>query len=390
MKFLIFISAFLLAPPFFEIFSAFFNPAPTTGSDIYLYFICILISTIVAVAVATMLNKKATGDVEKYYFSFPSSELLAVGLIGLASFLFFIRESVSGYTLIDFVAFSEGYRNGVYKGSGLYTVLLLHVLPTMLALNIAFGDKFNRVFYFCLLLVGFCTLILGLRIYLLKLFLAFLFRISIANLKFFKILGIAATLFVFLASYKFLLGSNDESDKNIVEYLLNPLTRLNFTTLAKIRFGHGLDSASCLIPTFQYMDYCDGELLKFKYFSGHSEISTGFPNLSKYSGIAMPLPVYLFNTIGFFSIFPIVFILLLTKKIYTYVATSGAALFRRSIALVFLTALSSALVEDFLFLRTVDISIGVILIFFAQRGVRSLIIFTQKGRNGKSQYIQRI
>lgn len=378
MKFLIFITPFLLIPPFFEILNAIINHAPIFDNNIYFYFFYILTAITISVfTLASLKNNSKQSYLRKEYFSFDNFELITIALIGLVSLQFFINESVAGYSLIDFVIFSEEYRNGIYKGSGMYTVLLTQVLPTMLAVNIAFGTKFNRIFYFCLFLVCSATLILGARVFLLKIVLAFLFRISSGNFKYLRILLILFVLLFFLAIYKFLLDSNDIDDKSIFEYLLNPFTRLNFTTLANFRFGHGVEDTYCLIPTLHYSNECNGESFKLQYLSGHSKIATGFPNLSKYSGIAIPLPVYIYNIFGFLGIFITITLVLIIAATYTYAKASHASILKKILAFTFLISLVSAMIEDLLFLQFMDISIAIVLIMFS---LRKLNIYTTRIR----------
>jgi hypothetical protein len=173
----------------------------------------------------------------------------------------------------------------------------------------------------------------------------------------------------FLAIYKILLGSNDDDERNFFEYIFNPFTRLNYAALVSFKLGHGLDSAYCLFPTLQYSSDCGGEKFKFEYLSSHSKVGVGFPGLSKYSGVAIPLPVYIYNIFGFLGLFITVYVILITVKIHSFTKNSQVSISFRVFAFVILISLVSALIEDMLFLQYIDISVATIFALFILRGI---------------------
>ena len=365
MKYLIYIFPLLLLPPLYEAALFCFSKTSTADGEIFYYLIYISIGIFLSII---LIFSTSSETVQKSYFtddfSFTSFELFFITSIAITPFLYFIHTSINGYSLIDLVVFSEEYRNGKYKGSGIYTAPLIQFVPAMLSLNIALGDKFNKGFIFSLLILILGTLVLGQRIYLLKVFLAFLYRATKIEIKVIKLFMLFFVIFTFLSIYKIFLDADSIDEKGTFDYLLNPITRLNFSALVRHDIGHGISQIHCLLPTMQYSDICGGEFLKTEYLSNNSKISSGFPLLSKFSGVAIPLPVFLYNIFGMLGTAFFTGVLIFIAMLYKYIENRRSGLIGKIIGLALLLTITSTLVEDFLASQFLDISIAVGFVIF--------------------------
>jgi hypothetical protein len=362
----------MVLPLFFEIASSGLLKSSAADHEIVLYFLFIATSLLFVVAIIySTLGPHKVDNNFSLKFAFTSFELFVVTFAALIPFLFFIRSNLTGYSLIDIAVFSEEYRNGIYKGSGIYTAPLTHFLPTMLAINIALGSKFSRGFFISLFVIVMGTFVLGLRIYLLKVFLALLYRLTKSDMKLGKTFLIVISIFATLSIYKIYLGSNSDGEKSIYEYLLNPITRLNFSALVKFQLGYGLEYIYCLLPTMQYNDLCNGESFKYAYLANNPKISADFPFLSKFSGVAIPLPVYFYNMFGIFGTTINAVFISLIGALYFYIERNRSSTFRRIMAFIVLISISSAMVEDIMTIQFLDQSLIIGIALFVLIKVRN-------------------
>lgn len=367
MRFLIYLSPLFLIGPIFESINTLLGRSQITDGEINSYLLCIAtallwsLTTIGSISSPLKIENTFSND-----FTFTRAELFIVTTAALIPFLYFVHINLASYSLIDIVVFSEEYRNGIYKGSGIYTAPLILFLPSMLAINIALGANFNKGFVLALLALVIATLILGLRIYLLKVFLSFIYRLTKGKTKFRKAL-LSLTIILFLSViYKVLLDTNSNEERGIYEYFLNPLTRLNIPALTRYQIGYGMDQLHCLLPTMQYSEVCNSESFKANYFSNNPKISSGFPLLSKFSGVAIPLPVYFYNMFGFFAASVNAIFLAVIAVLYHYIEGNRSVILGKILALLLLISLSAALVEDLTVLQFLDqsliIGVGIFLI----------------------------
>ena len=358
MRLLIYLSPLFLIAPIFESISALLDRSPITDGEINSYLLCIGLALLWSLI--TIGTTSSTLEIENNFsndFTFTPAELLIVTIAALIPFIYFIHTNLASYSLIDIVIFSEEYRNGIYKGSGIYTALLIQFLPAILAINIALGSNFNKGFSIALFALVIGTLILGLRIYLLKVFLSFLYRLTKRKTKSWRVLiGIIVILFM-SSIYKFFLDINSNEEKSIYEHFFNPLTRLNLPALIKYQLGYGADQIYCLLPTMQYSDICNGESFKTNYFSNNPKISLGFPLLSKFSGVAIPLPVYFYNLFGIFAASINAIFLTIIAILYNYIEGDRPIILGKILALLLVISLGTALVEDMTALQFLDQSL---------------------------------
>lgn len=365
MKFFIFVAILLILMPSLELIGATINNLPLHDDGIAFYIVYILISTISSLMILIIFKKlKNKNEVNKNYFYFTDFEFLTVTAIGSLLFLYFINDSVSSFSLINLAVFSEEYRNGIYQGSGLYTLAFNHILPLMLSVNIAFGQKFRTFFFICLFISVLAILTMGLRIFLMPVIFALIYKISDDNTKIVKLLFISFLLLIFLGFFKVYLDMENIGEKNVLDYLLNPFTRLNYRAITYFKIGHGLNDFECMLPAFEFIEKCNSESFKYNFFSINPNISNDFLNLSKYSGIAMPLPLYMYNIFGFFAI-PFTALFLITINfLYSNAKSEKINILKRILCFVVLTHFFGALFEDILQIRSLDVDISLLLIIF--------------------------
>lgn len=358
----------LLTLPIAELVYAFNNNFSFDESRIIFYVFYVFISaifTLIALLSLGFFRKKAAGP--KVHFSFYDRELVFIATIGLILLFYFIKDSVSDFNVINIAIFSEKYRNGIYKGSGIYTFMLFHLLPLMVSTNMAFSKRFSNISFLCLLIVVFASVISGLRVFLIPIVLAFLFRVSDSKVGISKLLLFSFLGLVVLSSFKIYLDLDNLDDKSLVSYLLNPFLRMNFNAIVFYNFLHGLSDMQCILPFSGLLDACDSESFKYNFFSVNPYIYEGFKNLSKYSGVALPLPVYFYNMFGYLAIVFTVLTLISVNFTYKYLKSNNPNVWLNILAFTILVHLSSALFEDLLMIRYLDIKVVLILSLYFSR-----------------------
>jgi len=311
LKIFFFIFSLLLFLPMAELYRV---TGILDDGDLEIYIFLIFSSALFTFAILYKLNyfKSLNG----IYFDkiYKQKFMLFISSMSFIWFLFFIIKNIHSFTIIDIVTFAEGYRNGAYTGSGIYTAPILIIIPSFLLLIIMKQSKLDFSFYFSVLLVFIASSLVGLRIYLFGIIIFALHRIFIKS-DFKKLFLSLIILFLFLVSFKYFLNDNikDMSFFDIVIYILS---RLDYRTLLEFNgFQIGFEQLKYLFdfPTITHF--------KEIFYSYNNDISYGMPFVYLYSGIALVLPVFLYNTIYMFMpVFISVYILFsmyILKKILT-------------------------------------------------------------------------
>jgi hypothetical protein len=129
--------------------------------------------------------------------------------------------------------------------------------------------------------------------------------------------------------------------------LFNPIFRLKIPYLLTDNREVWLASLSCLAPLSEFLTQaCATEAVKFSLYHGNSVISDGFPFLNKYSGIAVPLPVFLMNTFGFFGIIPFAIVYVILFIFVEASCNRRYTLLARGFFLLSSLRIVSAIIED--------------------------------------------
>ena len=286
------------------------EPKLNDGS-LELYSIFILITIIISFFIFFKMNFFKIHQYNFFDTLIPNNILLIISVISFFIFLSFIFQYIN--SLKDILLFASKYRNGFYKGSGIFTYPILIVIPSILALLIIKQKKLQIGFYISLLLVFIATIIVGLRIFLFPIIFLFLIRILIVS-EVKKFIFVSIVLFFVMFLYKYLL--NDKvADMSILEIIGYMLGRANYRSL--LHFGGfeiGFDDIKCMIyPINQIFFDCNTAQFKEHFLSFNNyKISIGMSFIGLYSGVAISLPKILYNMGSpLFLIFLVLVILLL-------------------------------------------------------------------------------
>ena len=288
LKYFIFCS-FLLILPIFEIFIT--PPILDDGSlEKYGFFVIfdILISFFI-------LNKlKIFKDFNYNFFEKIISDyiLIIITIISFLLFYTFIHKYI--HSIEDILLFASKYRQGFYKGSGIFTWPILIIIPFILSIIVIKQKRLTIGFYFSLLLVFIATIIVGLRIYLFGIVFLLLIRLLIfSKIKNFIIVSIVLFLLMFL--YKFLLNTEVEK-MNILQIIGYMVGRNNFRSWLYFNgFSMNFDDLKCMIFPINYLNDCS--VVDFKQHFAHlnPKIPIGMPFIAKYSGVTISIPKILYN-----------------------------------------------------------------------------------------------
>jgi len=236
--------------------------------------------------------------------------------LGLLFFIFFLKFYLSNVNSVgDVLLFAERYRNGYYKGSGIYTAGMIQFLPLVVTMLIIKLRKLNLYFFMCLALLFLTSLLLGLRIFLLIV----LFFLSIRILSSEKRLAALVSLLLlgmFFIFYKLML-SDGLSNQSLTDVLLHIAGRIRYRFLVyDSGFSYGfIDFIGFALPIFPFSD----TLAEWKEFFTLSipDIDNNMPQISKFSGMAFPLTIIVFNVfglLGFVFIIPFVILFVWSLK----------------------------------------------------------------------------
>lgn len=353
---------FILVPPLAESSLVVINDSKIFNLQLIEYIFFAIASILISLFIFKIINKKITPvSTQSNNYQISDGVLLFVACVGVTLFQYFIFESVDQLSILNIAIFSEAYRNGFYIGSGQYTLMLTLVLPTLLVINISFGINFRKIFYLCVLIILIATFLLGLRFYLIPIIIAYIYRITILRINYLKFIPLIILTTIILAFYKVYLSSQIENEILLIESILNPIIRLNYNAIVSHKFLVGIDNIYCVLPGMHYYDKCIGEEFKQTFLLYHSNITNGFPNLSKLSGVALPGAVYLYNIFGIFGV-PIFATILVITYFFYYYSISNKINFRvKFFSLFTMIGLIEFMVEDVLWLQYLDLPFLILL-----------------------------
>jgi len=277
------------------------------------------------------------GTISKYFF--------LITLLFFIVFLYFVFQYLKSFSAL--VYFSEEYRNGYYSGTGLFTAGMTQVVPIFLALMLIKSPKLDVFFYCTLIMALVASYILGLRIYLLSICFYLIVRVFYAGVSF-KSLLVIFFLAVFLVSFKLFLNESVR-EAGVVDILSHVLGRTSYRFLI-YDTDFGLD-----VGLLNYFS-CGLECFKEGVVSQIPDITNNMPFINKYSGVAIPLPMLLFNMFGYFG-FVFVVIALLAFLFFFKGAYSGGNLFFNIFSTIMAFYFFAMLIEDVSYILKVDFAL---------------------------------
>lgn len=345
---------FLLFPLLF-VFSEFFRTDLTNFKTINLFFF--LVYYIVSFFVFFFFLNTTSPPIYKKLSLVSNLYFKILIIFSFSLFLFFISNNLSTYSLTDVVIFSEKYRNSYYKGSGIYTFLIVNFFPIAISFFMLKSKEKDNWLIFGAILCLFTTFILGLRIYLFPivvvLFINFFSKKrSIINVSFFAI-----SIFLVLISFKYVLGGRIFTvSSSTLELIILTLSRTNYSALL---VSGNINLLFEFIESTLISFLTEKDLHDFKdYFHSvnYSNLSYYYPGINKTTGIAIPITVIFYNSLGFLSIIPFFALLMGIALSYKKMLTTNS-LFLSYISFIFFVCLLGMLVEDVFFVRKIIISL---------------------------------
>jgi hypothetical protein len=210
-----------------------------------------------------------------------------VVLLGL--FGAFIFSATDGFSIEKLVVFTELYRNGYYKGSGMLVQPLL-IYSSLLVLFECYSSKHlasSSRFWVALIALGLASFVVGLRVYLFQALIHILSRFNLRRPRSTISLALLSSVLIAVSAFfKLFLGVSEDQG-----VFLDSFTRLRsvelYSIVSNIEFN-----VDDLMELFSHLG--NSEASKEIIFSSHAHIlSAAFPNLSKFSGVAMPAPIFL-------------------------------------------------------------------------------------------------
>jgi len=273
------------------------------------------------------------------------TKLLIFGLTCLMPFFYFIFKNVDFSSLLNIATFMEGYRNGAYKGSGIFTFLSTNIFPFIYCFILMTNKIKVRDQIFFGLIVVIPPLILGLRVWLIPIFIVYiLIFFSKKNIKLIELILFFVLIIVILLSTKLILAA-DAYGVNILDTFFKILSRTNYQAILTLKMDlNVLDGFLSSLDFYSVKDYF--------YYKNQLHIeSLYFNRISLTSGMAMPLPVLILNTFGkiigtvFLSLIFIIWIISL--NLFLKIKHS---FFLKSIFFFTFIILTGAIIEDVTFL----------------------------------------
>jgi hypothetical protein len=293
------LSTFFLLFPFIEML---FIGGYEENDDILLFVLSQFTVMVLAVFLCSSLSildiNKDKGDILVFNEKYISKVTFYLATIFFAIFITFYLRYVNSISYMP--VFAEQYRNGVYKGSGLYTVGMMQFLPIVISVMIARFKTLDFYFYCTLTLLMVFSFLIGLRVILLVVyFFLFIRLLSSKNvLKAYLSIFILVAIFVL---YKIFL-IKDFSGQSFTDIFLHIAGRLRYKYLVHDSgFGFTLTEAFGYLPYISSNEFTN--LTEWKTFFSLSvpNLLTNMPFISLYSGLAWPFPLVMFNVFGVFG-----------------------------------------------------------------------------------------
>lgn len=324
--------------------------------EVFNYLVFSVLAYGLMIIVAASINM---GWYEAIEFSFSKSVLYIVFCFSVLLFVFFLYKSTNGFEALG--TFRHNYRYGAYSGSGLYTYPLMKVMLSAVCIYIVLRKRLDMFIVISLITMTGAAYFLGLRIMVAPLFITFLMLLFVkSSLKVVLVSGVVLLSLMVLSKYSIY----SDQGKGLLEAALNPFTRLNLKGVIIPASSFQFADLLCLMDFKGYLFGCGVEEFKAAYFDGDPELIATSPNFGTYTGVSLPLPVYLFNSGGFLAIPILSMWLLITFFLWIAMWKSRSVLYVSILTSLFLTSIM-CVIEDI----GVNINFLYTLILFMMGGV---------------------
>ena len=342
-------------------------------------FIFLAIDILIISCIICLIDTSSTSLTFK---TFSSRDINLTVLVGSILICIFIIENISSFNLIDIAIFSEKYRNGLFKGSGFYTFIILRIAPLMIAFYIFENGLSKSIVIPIFFVVVFC-MSLGFRVYLFPILLApimFYFKEGYFRLIFIYFLVVFTLLIVF----KIFLDLGSSQERSLLSVALNPFLRIMPVFLIDSNLFLSESLLHCVMPVIHNFSNCDSALIKEIWLSGNPIINYGVPSAGygNYSGIAYPLKIYFLNQFGFLGYLFVSVINFFIIMLLYFSLKSKSQLFRFFCFTIFIF-FTAATIEDIFILRSSEYALFLCTIIYTFRrafnwkNARDILLWTK-------------
>ncbi|MDF1641264.1 hypothetical protein [Thalassolituus oleivorans] len=217
-------------------------------------------------------------------------------------FPFFIFVYKGVFEFGSFSSFKMAYRDGLLSGSGIYTFPILKILSVLLiSLIVIYKKVLDGFIIISMILFLIAVSILGLRVFLFPLVFV-LMALMIYKQKISGFIFFSAAFLLFLVVSKYVIYK--DLDRPFLDAVMNPFLRQNFQALLMYKWSGDNEGLSifCMFAAVNSFLGCGPEEWKYSMYGSISGFKNLMPMLGNYSGIAIPMPVYLYNEYGYLGI----------------------------------------------------------------------------------------
>jgi len=207
-------------------------------------------------------------------------------------FLWFLATNVKAFNLLQYAHFMESYRNSAFKGSGIFTFMATNIFPLTYCyclLQYKIPRKPNIIFA---IVASLPPLMLGLRVWLIPLFIVgtILFFNNKKNL--IQLLTFGLLISLIILSTKLILAPELYSS-GFQEVVLKILSRTNYQSIST---PININLLNELLESLNFYD-----MKEYFYYKNQNHIeSLYFNRIGNTGGIAMPITIFIINTLGYF------------------------------------------------------------------------------------------
>ena len=274
--------------------------------------------------------------------AFIISRLSILATVSAIPFLWFLISNVKAFDLVQYANFMESYRNSAFKGSGIFTFLATNIFPLIYCYSLL-HYKIPKIpnIIFALLAVT-PPLLLGLRVWLIPLFIVVTILFFSKKKNLFQLLTYGLLISVVILSTKLILAT-ELYTSSVQEVALKILSRTNYQAII---------TAPDLNLLYELLDSANFyEMKEYFYYKnqGHIE-SLYFNRIGNTGGIAMPLTVFQINTLGYFV--SAILLFLIFKMIFYFFKICNevkASLMMKNMSLNISIILIAMVIEDVYF-----------------------------------------
>lgn len=254
----------------------------------------------------------------------------------LGQFVFF--SFLSKYNYLDNInAFVNDYKNGNYVGSGFYTFIVIYYMPLLLSFILLKTRKVDPTLCFLTILALINPLLLGMRIFSFPLIFSIFVRLRMKINFVFMLIGII----IFYVLMIYYLASRDGME--IISAIDMTLNR------------HDLDAIVAPIHEFNIFrgnSIFDIKIIKDAYIDSIPDFYNRISHtIGTTTGIAIPLPTFIFNYLSFFG-FPILTFILCIMTFFLKKCITGYTYFKSFLCYTMFLTIFLSLIEDTFFSLT--------------------------------------